>query len=102
MAFFLVSMGLFWFLLNKPEPEFPFPDLYIEKLADGGYEIQVGVDGVITPERKAAMLKELKRITGEENSAMEFTVDPIKHDCTPPKDKLAQKSDCYIKNKKGY
>ncbi|PKI15870.1 winged helix-turn-helix domain-containing protein [Colwellia sp. 12G3] len=65
--------------------KFPFPDLHIERLAEGGYEIQVGIDGELTEERKVAMLKEIKRITGEEHSDMIFTIDPIKHDCKQEK-----------------
>jgi DNA-binding winged helix-turn-helix (wHTH) protein len=61
--------------------KFPFPDLHIERLPEGGYEIQVGIDGELTEERKAAMLKEIKRITGEEHSDMIFTLDPIEPDC---------------------
>lgn len=56
--------------------KFPFPDLQIQRLADGGYEIQVGIEGELTEEKKAAMLQEIKRITGEEHSDMIFTVDP--------------------------
>ncbi len=68
--------------IDKDEPEeFFFPDLSIKKLADGGYEIQAGIEGKLTEEKKAAMLKEIKRITGEENSGMEFTVGPRVSDC---------------------
>ncbi len=75
----------------KQEPTttegFPFPDLHIQRLEEGGYEIQVGLDGELTEERKAAMLKEIKRITGEEHSDMIFTLDPIKPDCKQKKSK---------------
>jgi DNA-binding winged helix-turn-helix (wHTH) protein len=64
----------------KPAP-FPFPDLSIQKLDEGGYEIQVGIEGELTDEKKAAMLAELKRITGEEHSDMEFTLDEIESTC---------------------
>lgn len=64
-----------------PVTKFPFPDLYIERLPEGGYEVQVGIDGELTEERKAAMLKEIKRITGEEHSDMIFTIDPIEPSC---------------------
>ncbi|WP_371373201.1 transcriptional regulator [Thalassotalea aquiviva] len=63
------------FFKQKEEHKFPFPDLSIKKLADGGYEIQAGIEGKLTEEKKAALLKELKRITGEEHSGMEFTID---------------------------
>jgi DNA-binding winged helix-turn-helix (wHTH) protein len=94
-----VCVGLIWLLMNKPAPEtraekFPFPDLKIQKLPEGGYEIAVGVEGELTEERKAAMLKELKRITGEEDSGMEFTVDSVDPDhekCDPAKDPKCQK-----------
>jgi hypothetical protein len=55
--------------------------LSIQKLSDGGYEIQVGIDGELTAEKEAAMLTELKRITGEEDSGWEFTVDKIDPQC---------------------
>lgn len=71
------------FMLESPKPEsFPFPDLSIQKLNGGGYEIQVGIEGELTKEKEAAMLAELKRITGEENSSMEFTIDEINPECT--------------------
>ncbi len=66
---------------QQPIQKFPFPDLYIERLPGGAYEIQVGIDGELTEERKAAMLKEIKRITGEEHSDMIFTIDPIEPSC---------------------
>jgi hypothetical protein len=59
----------------------PFPDLHIERLDEVGYEIQVGIEGELTEDKKAAMLKEIKRITGEEHSDMIFTVDPIQPNC---------------------
>ncbi len=90
-----------WLLMSKPQPapktqaeKFPFPDLKIQKLPQGGYEIEVGVEGELTQERKAAMLKELKRITGEEHSGMEFTVDPVdpgNEKCDSAKDPKCQK-----------
>jgi len=61
--------------------KFLFPDLHIKRLEEGGYEIQVGIDGELTEERKVAMLKEIKRITGEEHSDMIFTLDPIEPVC---------------------
>ncbi|KGK00346.1 putative transcriptional regulator, CadC [Thalassotalea sp. ND16A] len=91
----LISFGLYWFVNdNQQAEEFPFPDLYIEKLEGGGYEIQVGVEGELTEERKAAMLKEIKRITGEEHSDMIFTVDPLKPDCEQIKARHKDKSEC--------
>jgi DNA-binding winged helix-turn-helix (wHTH) protein len=69
-------------LLMQKEPEkFLFPDLSIKKLPGGGYEIQAGIEGKLTEDKKSAMLKEIKRITGEENTGMEFTIDPIKPNC---------------------
>jgi DNA-binding winged helix-turn-helix (wHTH) protein len=69
-------------LETPPTPKpFPFPDLSIQKLDDGGYEIQVGIEGELTEEKKISMLAELKRITGEEHSDMEFTIDDIKPKC---------------------
>jgi DNA-binding winged helix-turn-helix (wHTH) protein len=84
---------------NEPEA-FLFPDLSIKKLPDGGYEIQAGIEGTLTKAKKAAMLKEIKRITGEENSGMEFTIDPISPTCdhTKKKDKNEKIADC-IKDK---
>lgn len=77
---FVVAALLYFYA--QPEPEaFPFPDLSIQKLEGGGYEIEVGIEGELTEEKKAAMLKELKRITGEEHSGMEFTVDPVSLEC---------------------
>jgi DNA-binding winged helix-turn-helix (wHTH) protein len=76
-------LGTFFWLSNKtPTPNnFLFPELSIKKLDDGGYEVQVAVEGKLTEERKVAMLAEIKRITGEEHSGMIFTVDPIKPNC---------------------
>ncbi|NQZ83864.1 MAG: winged helix-turn-helix transcriptional regulator [Colwellia sp.] len=77
-------MGVLLYFLTLPEQEpanFPFPDLSIQKLDEGGYEIQVGIEGKLTKKKKAAMLAELKRITGEEHSDMEFTVDEIVPAC---------------------
>lgn len=76
MVGIVVAISLYFF--TQPEPEkFPFPDLSIQKLEDGGYEIEVGIDGELTKEKEAAMFKELKRIIGEDNSGMQFTVDPV-------------------------
>jgi len=66
---------------NTKINKFLFPDLHIKRLEEGGYEIQVGIDGELTEERKVAMLKEIKRITGEEHSDMIFTLDPIEPTC---------------------
>ncbi len=93
----LLSILLFGCLLyftfpSAPEPEkFPFPDLSIKKLDQGGYEIEVGIDGKLTKEKEKAMLEELKRITGEESSGMVFTVDDIPPYCT---DKNNKKQPC--------
>ena len=66
---------------SNPPETFLFPDLAIKKLENGGYEIQAGIEGKLTPEKKAAMLAEIKRITGEEHSGMVFTVDPVEEVC---------------------
>jgi len=76
----VLSAFLFYMFQPKPKP-FPFPDLSIQKLEEGGYEIQVGIEGELTEEKEAAMLAELKRITGEEDSDMKFTVDEITPAC---------------------
>ena len=86
IIFGIVAVMFLPSFLAKHEPEnahkeFFFPDLAIKKLPDGGYEIQAGIDGKLTPEKKAAMLKEIKRITGEEHSDMVFTVDQVKPTC---------------------
>ncbi|NQZ12792.1 MAG: winged helix-turn-helix domain-containing protein [Algicola sp.] len=102
LAASVVCVGLIWLFLIKPAPEpqpatFPFPDLKIQKLPEGGYEIEVGIEGELTQERKAAMLKELKRITGEEHSGMEFTVDPVDPSyakCDPAKGNAANNPKC--------
>jgi hypothetical protein len=39
------------------------------------------IDGEFTEEKEAAMLKELERITKEEYSGMQFTVDPVTPEC---------------------
>lgn len=92
----LTIMFLPSFVEQKESEEFLFPDLSIKKLPDGGYEIQAGIEGKLTKEKKAAMLKEIKRITGEENSGMEFTIDPIAPTCdhTKKKDKNEKVLDC--------
>ena len=80
----VLMMGALLFVMFQPKPKpkpFPFPDLSIQKLEEGGYEIQVGIEGELTKEKESAMLAELKRITGEEGSDMEFTVDSIAPDC---------------------
>ena len=88
-------------LIEQKEPEkFPFPDLAIKKLPDGGYEIKAGIEGKLTKEKKTAMLKEIKRITGEENSDMVFSIDPLAPTCdhTKKNDKHKNLDDC-IKHK---
>jgi DNA-binding winged helix-turn-helix (wHTH) protein len=78
----IFTLAISLYFLVKPKTEkFPFPDLSIQKLQDGGFEIQVGIEGELTEEKKVAMLEELKRITGEENSDMKFTVDDFSFDC---------------------
>ena len=82
VAGLIMGASVFFMFPQKPKPvPFPFPDLSIQKLAEGGYEIQVGIEGELTEEKKAAMLAELKRITGEEHSDMEFTLDSIAPAC---------------------
>ena len=92
----LVIMLLPSFIEQKKPEEFLFPDLSIKKLSDGGYEIQAGIEGKLTKEKKAVMLKEIKRITGEENSGMEFSIDLIAPTCdhTKNKDKNEKVTDC--------
>jgi DNA-binding winged helix-turn-helix (wHTH) protein len=86
---FSLLLSIFYWQVNKtPAPNnFLFPDLSIIKLDDGGYEVQVGIEGELTEEKKAAMLAEIKRITGEEYSGMIFTVDPVKPNCQNINDK---------------
>jgi DNA-binding winged helix-turn-helix (wHTH) protein len=96
----IFAVGVFLFFIFQPEPQsepFPFPDLSIKKLDEGGYEIQVGIEGELTDEKRMAMLAELKRITGEEHSGMEFTVDEIVPTCT---DIAINNKDNDCKNKK--
>ena len=98
MFVLLIAATLLWQNSSKKPPEkFPFKDLFVEKLDDGGYEIQVGVDGALTEEKKAAMLEEIKRITGEEDSGMIFTLDKVKPTCDPNKHK--DKNNCKSKSK---
>ncbi|WP_299081203.1 winged helix-turn-helix domain-containing protein [uncultured Paraglaciecola sp.] len=98
-ALFLCGGAILLYSLNRPEPkEFLFPDLSIQKLEGGGYEIEVGIDGELTEEKKAAMLKELKRITGEEHSGMEFTVDPIAPECDKKMPKGSPETPCEQKS----
>jgi DNA-binding winged helix-turn-helix (wHTH) protein len=86
IVFFLTMALSIPSLLNKnDQEEFLFPDLSIKKLPGGGYEIEAGIEGKLTEDKKAAMLKEIKRITGEENSGMKFTIDPQKINCTDTK-----------------
>jgi len=95
-----ITLGLIWIFNSKTETEnFPFPSLYIEKLDNNGYEIQVGIDGELTEEKKAAMLKEIKRITGESHSGMDFTLDPIKTACESYKGNARDKEICLEKEK---
>jgi DNA-binding winged helix-turn-helix (wHTH) protein len=80
----VLLMGILLYIFTLPEQnqtKFPFPDLSIQKLDEGGYEIQVGIEGKLTEEKKAAMFAELERITGEEQSGMEFTVDEVAQTC---------------------
>lgn len=103
-------IGALFYFFTRPEiapkpTEFPFPDLSIQKLDGGGYEIQVGIEGKLTEEKKLAMLAELKRITGEEHSDMEFTVDDLEPSCVDESiaDKPVidnNKKYCLKKNKK--
>lgn len=96
VALLIVSLIVFWLPQQQAAntEKFPFPDLSIKKLDEGGYEIEVGIDGELTKEKEAAMLKELKRITGEEGSDMVFTVDDVKPKCDKSKADEEQKSRC--------
>jgi hypothetical protein len=59
----------------------------------------VGIEGELTEEKESAMFAELKRITGEENSDIEFTVDEIVPACIGKAiDNVTQH--CEIKQKK--
>jgi DNA-binding winged helix-turn-helix (wHTH) protein len=97
----VIAAFVYYFTLPKDEPnKFPFLDLSIQTLDKGGYEIQVGIDGNLTEEKKAAMLEELKRITGEEHSHMEFTVDEITTECIDNTTDINMKQKCEKTNKK--
>ncbi|WP_448566118.1 winged helix-turn-helix domain-containing protein [Thalassotalea ganghwensis] len=96
ITFALLMVLAIAFNQEKKEDNFLFPDLSIKKLPDGGYEIQAGIEGKLTEEKKAALLKELKRITGEEHSDMEFTFDTDTPTCLA-KDGTIKK--CEQKNK---
>ncbi|KTF15187.1 hypothetical protein [Pseudoalteromonas sp. H105] len=91
---------LFIFFTKEPitqsSSEFLFPELSITQLPAGGYEVDVAIEGELTEERKAAVLKEIKRITGEENSEMEFTFDSLTPTCV---DKAEQNINCEYKDK---
>lgn len=80
-----ISLVISWLAYDanskSPLPPFPYTDMAIKKLDNGGYEVNVGIEGELTQGKKAAMLEEIKRITGEQNSGMEFTVDPMLKDC---------------------
>lgn len=94
----LLIASVLLYYIAQPEPEkFMFPDLSIKKLEDGGYEIEAGIEGELTEEKKAAMLKELKRITGEEYSDMEFTVDPVEPYCSDTASEDTKKDHCIKK-----
>jgi DNA-binding winged helix-turn-helix (wHTH) protein len=98
----VLMMGALLFVMFQPKPKpkpFPFPDLSIQKLEEGGYEIQVGIEGELTEEKESAMLAELKRITGEEDSDIEFTVDEIVPACIG-KAIYNENQHCEIKKKK--
>lgn len=77
----IIAVFVYLSLPKKQPAEFPFPDLSIKKLEQGGYEIEVGIEGELTKEKELAMLEEIKRITGEETSGMVFTVDEPKIKC---------------------
>lgn len=94
-SFILIAILFYFFTLPTEEPKkFPFPDLSIQRLEEGGYEIEVGIEGKLTEEKKVAMLKELKRITGEEYSDMEFTVDDITPNCNENTNDASEKEKC--------
>jgi len=56
----------------------------------GSYEVQVGIDGEFTQERKTAKLDEIKRISEEEYSDMIFTVDDVQLDCEEEEKKYSR------------
>ncbi|WP_100642632.1 winged helix-turn-helix domain-containing protein [Alteromonas facilis] len=92
--FGIFAVGYFIYPNTFKQETFPFPDLAIKKLPDGGYEIQAGIEGKLTEERKAALLKEIKRITGEEHSDMEFTFDTLVPTCPPVIEGKKDEKDC--------
>ena len=59
---------------DNEQQGFPYKDLYIEETADG-LVVEVGIKGELTEEKKAQMLKDIKRITGNNDTNMEFTLD---------------------------
>lgn len=73
----LLVAGVSLFLPSDKAKEhhtFPYTDLYIETTEDG-LVVEVGIEGELTEEKKAKMLEDIKRITGQENTGMQFTLD---------------------------
>jgi len=71
----MITVALWQSFMVNVKPKFIYTDLHVLPLQNGGYEVKVGFDGKLTDERKLAMLAEVKRITGEEHSGMEFSID---------------------------
>ncbi len=93
---FCVSIIYLWNTYDSPvkEEHFPFSDVSIKRLPDGGYEIDVGIEGDLTEERQIQILEEIKRITNEQNSGMEFTFDSLTPHCNPMDTGKQSKADC--------
>jgi len=99
VAVCVLGLALFtqWWILDKPDPvpkKFPFADLSVTKLPNGEYRVAVGITGELTDEKKAMVLAEIKRITGEEGSDMMFSFDTDKPLCSHDKQDEKSESDC--------
>ncbi|WDE04838.1 winged helix-turn-helix domain-containing protein [Thalassomonas viridans] len=77
LALVLLVAGGSFFLPDRKHEEaqdFPYTDLYIEQTEEG-LLVEVGIKGELTEEKKAQMFEDIKRITGQENTGMQFTLD---------------------------
>jgi len=81
VAVLLISGAAFHIFSPEKTPTFPYTDLYVLPLPDGGFEVKVGFDGELTQAREIAMLEEVKRITGQANTDMEFSIDDVNNNC---------------------
>lgn len=95
-AFFCVSIISVWATYNMPakEASFPFSDISVKKLPDGGYQIDAGIEGELTEERQMQILEEIRRITNEQNTGMEFTFDSLTSHCNLSKTKIENQTHC--------